>query len=142
MNWRNNKFSCLNFPVSSHFLLNLSSFLYRNTLLISYLINPIRKISDQEKSDNYMQKFLQRALKSTLSTRSADVWSWIIYIYYWLQMTWISELTGHTEWSFLKNFTDFAQLGANLERILKYSNIYIEWKTFIQGCVKFEQVLP
>ena len=57
-------------------------------------------------------------------------------------MTWISELTGHTEWSFLKTFTDFTQLGTNLDRILKYSNIYIEWKTFIQGCVKFEQVLP
>ena len=32
---------------------------YRNTLLISYQINSIRKISDQEKSDNCTWKFLQ-----------------------------------------------------------------------------------
>ena len=38
---------------------------------MTYLINPILKISDQEKSDNYMRKLLQRGLKSTLSTRPA-----------------------------------------------------------------------
>ena len=35
---------------------------------MTYLINPTLKISDQEKSDNYMRKLLQRGLKSTLST--------------------------------------------------------------------------
>ena len=33
--------------------------LYHNTLLISDLINPIRKIPDQEKSDSYICEFLQ-----------------------------------------------------------------------------------
>ena len=38
---------------------------------------------------------------------------------------------------------DFTQLGTNLDPILNYSNIYMEWKKDMkQGCVKFEQVLP
>ena len=45
-------------------------FLYRNTLLIPYLINPIRKISDQEKSDNHMQKFLQSIKGGLIDTVS------------------------------------------------------------------------
>ena len=64
-----------------------------------------------------------------------------LYNFYWLQMTWISELTGHREWLFWKTLTDFTQLGTKLDPILNYSNIYIEWKKrLIQGCVKSEQV--
>ena len=56
-------------------------------------------------------------------------------------MTWISEFTGHRDWSFLKTLTDFKQLGTKLDPILNYSTIYIEWKKrLIQGCVKSEQV--
>ena len=56
-------------------------------------------------------------------------------------MTWISELTGHREWSFFKTLTDFTQVGTKLDPILNYSNIYIEWKKrLIQGYVKSEQV--
>ena len=39
-------------------------------------------------------------LKSTLSTRSADVWS---NFFYWLQMTWISELPGQQRMIILGN---------------------------------------
>ena len=57
-------------------------------------------------------------------------------------MTWISELTSDRERSFLKTLTDFTHLGTNLDPILYYSNIYIEWKKrLIQGCVKFKKVL-
>ena len=56
-------------------------------------------------------------------------------------MTWISELTGHREWSFLKSSTYFTQLETKLDPISNYSNIYIEWKKrLIQGRVKSEQV--
>ena len=56
-------------------------------------------------------------------------------------MTWIPELTGHREWSFLKTLTDFTQLGTKIDPILNYSNIYIEWKKrLIKGYVKSEQV--
>ena len=55
-------------------------------------------------------------------------------------MSWILELTGRREWSFFKTLTDFTQLGAKLDPILNYSNIYIEWKKrLIPGCVKSEQ---
>ena len=55
--------------------------------------------------------------------------------FYWLQMTWISELAGHREWSFLKTLTDFIQLRTNLDPILDYFNIYIECKKrLIQSC--------
>ena len=58
-------------------------------------------------------------------------------------MTWISELTGHRDWSFLKTLTDFTQLGTKLDPILNYSNIYTEWKkSLIQDSVKSEQVFP
>ena len=107
------------------------------------MINPIRKISDQEKSDNYIRirKFLQSLLKSTLSTRLANDCAELYIFFYSLQMTWISELTGHREWSFLKTLTDFTQLGTKLDPILNYSKIYIKWKKrLIQGYVKSEQV--
>ena len=41
-------------------------------------------------------------------------------------MTWISGLTGHREWSFLKTLTDFTQVGTKLDPILNYSNILSE----------------
>ena len=60
------------------------------------------------------------------------------FFFLWLQMTWVSELTGHREWSFLKILTDFTQLRTNLEPLLNYSNIYIEWKKrLVQDCVRF-----
>ena len=64
------------------------------------------------------------------------------YIFFcWLQITWISELTGHTEWLHLKTLTEFTQLETKFDPILNYSSIYIEWKKrLIQGCVKSEQV--
>ena len=41
-------------------------------------------------------------------------------------MTWISELTGHREWSFLKTLTEFTQFGTKRDPILNYSNILSE----------------
>ena len=105
LNWRSKSFSCLNFPISSHILLSESSFLHRNTystLVISYLINPTWKISNQEKSDNYIWKFLQWPLKLILLTWSANVWS-IFFLFYWLQMTWILELAGQQRMMILEN---------------------------------------
>ena len=56
-------------------------------------------------------------------------------------MTWISELTRHREWSFLKSLTDFTQLGEKRDPISNYPNLYTERKKrLIQGCLKSEQV--
>ena len=92
--------------------------LYWLKVLISYLINPKRTISDQEKPGNYMKTFLQRELKSTLSTWSADAWRKIIYFFTnfrWLEFRiWLAN----KEWSFLKTLTDFTQLGTKLDPIL------------------------
>ena len=55
---------------------------------------------------------------------------------YWLEF---ENGQANREWS----LTDFMQPGTNLDTILNYSNIYIEWKKrLIQVCVNFEQVLP
>ena len=62
--------------------------------------------------------------------------------YYWLQMTWILELSGQQRIIILENLNWLTQLGTNLNPILHYPNIYTEWKIgLIQYCAKFEQVL-
>ena len=107
------------------------------------MINPIRKVSDQEKSDNYIliRKFLQSLKVDLIDSVSRWLKLNLYVFFYWLQMTWISEMTGHREWSFLKTLTDFTQLGTKLDPILNYSKIYIKWKKhLIQGYVKSEQV--
>ena len=60
--------------------------------------------------------------------------------YYWLQMTWILELSGQQRIIILENLNWLTQLGTNLNPILHYPSIYTEWKIgLIQYCAKFEQ---
>ena len=107
-------------------------------MLIIYLIKPSQKLSDQEKLDNCIQKILQRALKSTLSTRSADVWNKIIYFFIdfrWLEFqNWQATENDHS-W---KTYLTLRNSGQILTQLFTLS----EKKRLTQGCVKFEQVLP
>ena len=81
-------------------------------------MNPILKNSDQEKSENYFaHKFLLRVLHLyTVSCLKKKLHS-----FYWIQMTWILELTSPKRVIILRNFDWFT--------ILKIKN-YASFKLF------------
>ena len=81
-------------------------------------MNPIQKNSDQEKSENYFaRKFLLRVLHLyTVSCLKKKLHS-----FYWIQMTWILELTSPKRVIILRNFDWFT--------ILKIKN-YASFKLF------------
>ena len=110
--------------------------------MILYLINPIRKISDQEKLNNCIRKFLQRAIKSTLSTRSANVWREMIFL-----ILTSDDLNFRIDRSqrmiILENLNWlYTTRGKSWPNLKLFQYLYIESKKrLMQGCVKFEQVL-
>ena len=97
----------------------------------------MQKSSDQEKSNNYYaKKFSIRVLNSTLSTRQV-VWKKIAILTYWLQMTWIPDLTRRQEIIILENLDWLTKLGTNQKLTqstpINYFNVYTEWmKRMIQ----------
>lgn len=83
----------------------------------------------------------------TLSTRSYARKKILLFtpgiIFYLLQISWISNMTGQQRMTILENRNWLRQLRANFNLILSYSNASTEWKKrLIQNSVKFELVLP